>query len=81
MKKEETLLRKDLIWKLLFLGGLCPFLAPLVTGAYTMSVEHGWTWGDWLVLYSFVYWPTYAIGGVLMLLAFWRLSRGKNNPS
>ena len=74
-------MKRNLIWKLLLLGGICPFLAPLVMGAYTMSVEQDWTWGDWLVLYSFAYWPTYIIGGVLMLLAFWRLSRGKNDPS
>ena len=80
-EKEDDRLKKNLIWKLLFLGGLCPFLAPLVMGAYTMSVEHGWTWGDWLVLYSFVYWPTYVIGGALIILAVWGLRRGKNGPS
>ena len=47
-------------------------------GAYTMSVEQGWTWGDWLVLYSFVYWPTYVIGVALIILAVWGLCREKN---
>ena len=71
-------MKRNLIWKLLLLGGICPFLAPLVMGAYTMCVEHGWTWGDWLVLYSFVYWPTYVIGVALIILAVWGLCREKN---
>jgi hypothetical protein len=47
-------------------------------GVYTMCVEQSWTWGDWLVLYSFVYWPTYVIGVALIILAVWGLCREKN---
>lgn len=37
-----------------------------------MQIE-SWMLGDWLILYSFVYWPTYLIGLVLILVAVYKL--------
>jgi len=51
--------------KLLAALGLLPFILPVALGLYRMSIE-SWTLLDWLVLYSFVFWPTYIIGAVLM---------------
>ena len=56
---------KKLLWKLLFLAGIVPFVVPVILGIYRMSIEH-WEYLDWLILYSYVYWPTYVIGIILM---------------
>ena len=56
---------KKLLWKLLFLAGLVPFILPIVIGLYTMTIE-SWDYLDWLILYSYVYWPTYVAGIILM---------------
>ena len=52
--------------------GICPFILPFVLGFYRMSIE-SWTLMDWLIMYSFIYWPTYIIGLVLILVAVSRL--------
>lgn len=56
---------KKLLWKLLFLAGLVPFILPIVIGLYTMTIE-SWDYLDWLILYSYVYWPTYVAGIILI---------------
>lgn len=61
-------------WKLVLLLGLCPFAAPVVSGLYHMTIER-WTLPDWLVLYSFIYWPTYLVGAALVGLALYKLRR------
>ena len=65
-------MKKKLIWKLLLVIGICPFIIPFVLGFYRMSIE-SWTMGGWLVLYSFIYWPTYLIGFVLIVLSLYKL--------
>ena len=52
--------------------GICPFILPFVLGFYRMSIE-SWMLMDWLIMYSFIYWPTYIIGLVLILVAVSRL--------
>lgn len=55
-------------YKFIMALGICPFILPIILGFYRMSIE-SWTLVDWLVMYSFIYWPTYIIGAVLILLA------------
>ena len=59
---------KKLLWKLLFLAGLVPFILPIVIGLYTMTIE-SWEFFDWIVLYSFVYWPTYLAGLIVIVIS------------
>jgi len=59
-------------WKILFAVGFIPFLLPFILGVYRMSIE-SWTMVDWLIMYSFIYWPTYMIGFVLIVLAIKKL--------
>ena len=59
---------KKLLWKLLFLTGLVPFILPIVIGLYTMTIE-SWELFDWIVLYSFVYWPTYLAGLIVIVIS------------
>ena len=56
---------KKLLWKLLFLAGIVPFVVPVILGIYRMSIEH-WEYLDWLILYSYIYWPTYVAGIILI---------------
>ena len=56
------------LWILGFLVGIVPFIVPFVLGIYRMSIEH-WELFDWLILYSYVYWPTYLIGFILAVIS------------
>lgn len=59
-------------WKILLVVGFIPFLWPFILGVYRMSIE-SWTMVDWLIMYSFIYWPTYLMGFVLIVLAIKKL--------
>lgn len=58
------------IWKLLLVIGICPFIMPFLLSFTRMS---SWTLVDWLVMYSFVYWPTYILGFVLIAISVCKL--------
>lgn len=62
------------LWKFLLGLGVCPFVIPVILGFCRMAIE-SWTMLDWLILYSFVWWPTYLIGGVLIIAAAVRLKK------
>ena len=62
------------IRKILFLLGLSAFVFPFVSGFYKMSTE-SWQLFDWLIMYSFIWWPTYIVGAVLILVAVKRKKR------
>ena len=67
-------MKKEVLWKILLIAGILPFVIPVVLGLYRMRIE-SWTMVDWLVLYSFVYWPTYIIGLVLMAATVYKLTK------
>ena len=69
-------MKQGFIWKVLLVLGIFPFVLPLVLGAYRMSIE-SWTMIDWLVMYSFIYWPTYMIGTVLIMVSVKKLLKQK----
>lgn len=70
-------MKKNIIWRITLLIGVCPFIAPFLLGIYRMSIE-AWTWSDWLFLYSFAYWPTYIVGLALVILSVKKLINRKN---
>lgn len=59
-------MKKRIIGIILLILGAIPLALPPLLGLYRMQIEHWRIW-DWLVLYSFIYWPTYILG--LLLLA------------
>lgn len=61
MKKKNT------TWKYLLLTGSLPFMIPILSGLYKMTIE-SWTLLDWLILYSYIFWPTYLIGFLLIVI-------------
>lgn len=69
-----------MIWKLLFLLGFVPFILPVILGIYRMSIEH-WELVDWVILYSYVYWPTYVVGIILIGISLAGIIRGKTKKS
>lgn len=77
MKVGGGTMKKQIIWKIVFMLGLSPFLFALLLGVYTISVDTSWTWIEYLILYSFIYWPTYIVGLLFIILAIYKLR--KNN--
>ena len=61
-------MKKLNIRTVLLLLGLCPFVYPFLQWIYQALVDP-WPLFDWLVLWSFVYWPTYLVGLVLILVS------------
>ena len=64
------------LWILGFLVGIVPFIVPFVLGIYRMSIEH-WELFDWLILYSYVYWPTYLIGFILVVISLFGIVKSR----
>lgn len=62
-------MKKGLIWKILLVIGILPFAFPFISFAYEMLISSSWTLGDWLIMYSFVYWPTYIVGLILIAIS------------
>ena len=63
------------LWWFLLVVGLIPFAAPFLGFAYEMLNSSSWPLMDWLVLYSFVYWPTYLVGFVLIAISVYKLMK------
>ena len=61
-------MKRKALWKFLLFLGLCPFAAPLLLWL-CQFLSTPWPLFDWLVLYSFLYWPTYLLGAALLILA------------
>lgn len=57
---------KNQLWKILMAIGVIPLVLPFVLGVYHTWIE-SWKLGDWLILYCFIYWPTYVLGIVFMV--------------
>jgi len=69
-------MRKRTIFKLLIILGLLPLIMPFASGLYIMSIE-SWELFDWIIMYSFIYWPTYIIGAVFIVLSILGLKQNK----
>ena len=57
------------LWWFLLAIGIIPFVAPFIGFEYEITNSSSWTLVDWLVLYSFVYWPTYIIDFILIAIS------------
>ena len=73
-------MKKNLLWKILLICGCVPFAAVLISGIYKaitgfsgLAFDAPPAYGleaflDWVILVSFLYWPLYLIGGVLIII-------------
>ena len=68
---------KKNLWKILISIGIIPMILPFVLGVYHIWIE-SWTMGDWLILYSYIYWPSYVLG-ILLIVAGVVVWRRKKN--
>ena len=62
-------------WWVLLIVGIVPFAAPFIGFVYEMINSSSWSLADWLVLYSFVYWPTYVVGLILIIISVCKLRK------
>ena len=68
---------KGLIWRLLLFIGVCPFIAPFFY-YFLQHIAHNdysWTIIEMLILWSFLYWPTYLIGLALLAISIYKLKK------
>mgnify|MGYP003328785218 CR=1 FL=1 len=68
-------MKNKMLWWILLIIGIIPLAAPFIGFVYEMINSSSWTLFDWLVLYSFVYWPTYVIGVVLIIISVCKLRK------
>lgn len=68
---------KKHLWKILIGIGILPLVLPFILGVYHTMIE-SWKLGDWLILYSYIYWPTYVLG-ILLIVAGVVVWRRKKN--
>ncbi|MBE6148701.1 MAG: hypothetical protein E7167_04380 [Firmicutes bacterium] len=82
---------KRIIWIILLIVGIIPFVIPLIAGVYDsiagfsglciLECDNYYGFNaliDSIYLYSFIFWPTYIIGFVLIVLSFIKLKRKKH---
>jgi len=67
-------MKRNAVWKIILFIGLCPFIFPVLSSVTRMS---SWTFLDWIIMYSFLYWPTYIIGIALIVLSVYKLRQNK----
>ena len=68
-------MKRSFIWKLLLFIGLCPFIAPFFYYALQCIVHNTYSWTilDMVIFWSFLYWPAYLIGLVLLGISIYKL--------
>ena len=83
-------MKKKIIWIILLIIGLIPFIVPLITATYD-SINgfsglcfvgcvpyYGFkAFFDCIYLYSYIAWPTYIIGIILIVLSIIKLRKVK----
>lgn len=68
-------MKKGILWKILLVIGICPFIVPFASFLWRLVISESWTLLDWLVMYSFIYWPTYVIGIILIAISAFKLKK------
>ena len=61
-------MKQSLIWNILLIIGIIPFILPFAFGIYKISIE-SWTMFDWLVMYSYIFWPSYIAGALVIAVS------------
>ena len=56
--------------KMLFILGIIPFIIPILLSIYTISVQTNFNFFEYIFLYSFIYWPTYILGIISIIISF-----------
>ena len=75
LKKGRDCMKNKVIWRVVLVVGMIPFVFPFLNFAYEMFITSSWKLGEWLLLWSFVYWPTYIVGLILIILSVCKLRK------
>ena len=80
--------KKKIVWISLLIVGIIPFAIPLIVGIYDSLIGfsglcfiecdnyYGFqAFIDSIYLYSFIFWPTYIIGVILIILSIIKLKK------
>lgn len=72
--------RRKLIWFVVLFLGCVPFLAAFGYCFISYLLDGGgpllnMSFGDYFVIYSFLYWPTYVIGTILIILSALKIKK------
>ena len=68
LQKRIIIVKKSLILNIILITGILPFVLPFIFGIYKISIE-SWTMFDWLVMYSYIFWPTYLAGAFAIAIS------------
>ena len=66
--------KKDNTPLYIILTGALPFMIPILSGIYKVTIE-SWNIFSWLILYSYIFWPSYVIGLILIIIGIVKLKR------
>lgn len=66
--------KKDNTPTYIILTGTLPFMIPFLAGIYKVIFE-SWDILSWLVLYSYIFWPSYLIGLILIIIGVVKLKK------
>lgn len=61
-------MKKSILWNILLIIGIVPLVLPFAFGIYKISIE-SWTMFDWLVMYSYIFWPTYLASAIAIAIS------------
>lgn len=81
--------KKRFIWKLLLIVGIIPFIVPIIYGISNaifgfsrlcLGINCSKSLGfdafiDSIILYSYLFWPTYIIGLLLIIISIFKLKK------
>jgi len=81
---------KKKVWIILLALGIIPFAIPIISGLYNSIngfsglciLDCDYYYGfnalmDSVILYSFIFWPTYIVGAILIVLSIMKLKKKK----
>lgn len=68
-------MKNKLIWRIMLAVGIAPFVFPFLNFVYEMMISSSWTFAEWMILYSFVYWPTYIVGAIIIGISIYKLKK------
>ncbi|MBQ7300393.1 MAG: hypothetical protein IJW77_11200 [Clostridia bacterium] len=67
--------RSKILSAILIILGIVPFAVTLICGLPIFRASN-LTYGDFLILYSYLFWPTYILGAVLLAAGIiWRIAQ------
>lgn len=81
-------MKKKKVWIILLVVGIIPLIVPLILGIYNSIIGYSglclfqcdYYYGikafiDSIILYSYIFWPTYVIGILLIILSIIKLKK------